>query len=49
MELYEEIERSFPKIEKLFTEQELSSFKNTCKEELCLYHFGLGTWIRNNY
>lgn len=23
-------------------------FKNTDKEELYLYHFGLGTWIRNN-
>jgi len=48
MKLYREIENSFPMIEKLFTEEELSEFKNSQISDLCLYHFGLGTWIRNN-
>ena len=48
MSLYEEIENSFPVIEKLFSKEDLLEFKNTDKKELCLYHFGLGLWIRNN-
>lgn len=48
MKLYEEIENSFPLIEKLFTKENLFKFKNTSISDLCLYNFGLGTWIRNN-
>ena len=46
--LYEEIKKNFPEIEKLFTQKELAEFKNSVKDDLCLYHFGLGTWLRNN-
>lgn len=48
MKLYEEIEKSFPALEKLFTPEELLKFKNTTIGSLWLYHFGLGSWIRNN-
>ena len=48
MKLYKEIENSFPLIEKLFSEEELLEFINTPVADLCLYHFGLGTSIRNN-
>ena len=48
MKIYKEIENSFPMIEKLFSEKELMGFKNTPIADLCLYHFGLGNWIRNN-
>ena len=46
--LHKEIEKYFSKIEKLFTKKTLWQFKNTSYDDLCLYHFGLGTWIRNN-
>jgi len=48
MKLYTEIEKSFPNLEKLFTTEELAVFINTTVSDLSLYHFGLGTWIRNN-
>jgi len=48
MKLYEEIEKSFPVIEKLFTAERLEEFKNTEISDLYLYYFGLGAWIRNN-
>ena len=48
MKLYEEIEKTFPSLEKLFTAESLEEFKNEKISDLCLYHFGLGTWIRNN-
>ena len=47
MELFSEIEKSFSKIEKLFSTEELLEFKNTSRDYLWLYHFGIGTWIRN--
>lgn len=47
MKLYKEIEKSFPKIEKLFYTEDLLEFKNASKEQLYFYHFGIGTWIRN--
>ncbi|WP_040195868.1 DUF6794 domain-containing protein [Candidatus Soleaferrea massiliensis] len=46
--LYKYLKNSFPEIEKLFSEAEMERFKNTPPEDLYLYHFGLGTWIRNN-
>ena len=48
MELYKETKKSFPIIEKLFDADSLCEFKNTKILDLCLYHFGLGSWIRNN-
>ena len=48
MKLYEEIEKSFPMLEKLFEEKDLEIFKNEKISDLCFYHFGIGLWIRNN-
>ena len=48
MNIYTEIEKSFSEIEKLFSEETLLEFKTTRIFDLCNYHFGLGTWIRNN-
>ena len=48
MKLYKEIENSFPTIKKFFTKEDLLEFKNTKIADLCFYHFGLGSWIREN-
>ena len=48
MDLYSQIKKSLPKIEKLFNESALEEFMNCNSSNLSLYHFGLGTWIRNN-
>ena len=48
MKLYREIEKIFLTIEKEFTDENLQEFKNTRISDLCLYHYGLGSWIRNN-
>lgn len=47
-EFYEETDKAFIQIENLFTKDELKEFM-VCKYcEIGKYHFGLGTWIRNN-
>ena len=48
MNLYQEIQKSFPTLEKLFSEKEMDKFKKGGFTNLPLYHFGLGIWIRNN-
>ena len=48
MTLYKEIENSFPMIESLLSEEDLLEFKESPIKDLLFYHFGLGTWIRNN-
>ena len=48
MELYKEIEKTFTAIEAAFPKEELLNFKDTPTGDLCLYHFSLGVWIRNN-
>lgn len=48
MELYEEIEKIFPVMKKIFTRPDLLNFKNTRVGDLYLYHFGMDTWIRNH-
>ena len=48
MSIEQEIKKSFPKIKELFDEQSFYEFINCDPDELCLYHFGLGTWIRNH-
>ena len=48
MKLYEEIKKIFPDIEKILTAENLEEFKNTRIADLCLYHIGLGVWLRNN-
>ena len=49
MDLYKEIENSFPLIEKLLSQDELFEFKNVPVSELYLYHLGLGIKIRNDF
>lgn len=46
MSLSKEIEKSFPKIEKLFTGGFLMEFSNAAPDDLEQYNFGLGTMIR---
>lgn len=47
MELYREAEKYFPQMEKLFKKQEWERFLQREFEELPLYHYTLGGWIRN--
>lgn len=47
-ELFAEIKKSFSEIEKLFDEEQLHQFCCCSYSKLYDYHFGLGTWIRNN-
>lgn len=46
MDLSKEIEKSLPKIEKLFTEKTLSEFLQTPSDDLEKYNVGFGTMIR---
>ena len=48
MKFYRELEKSFSEIEKIFDEISMFNFINSNYNDLCLYHFGLGTFIRNN-
>ena len=48
MKIDREIEKPFPILEKIFSEKEPLEFKNVSISNLCNYHFGLGTQIRNN-
>ena len=49
MDLPDQIEKSFPEMEKLFVEKSRRAFINCPEEDLCLYHLGPGSWIRNQY
>lgn len=48
MTLFDEIEKSFPEIEKFFDQKSLKAFMNCSASGLSRYHFSLGLWIRNN-
>ncbi|MEG1953198.1 MAG: DUF6794 domain-containing protein [Hydrogenoanaerobacterium sp.] len=48
MDLFAEIEKSFPYLEKLLSKEKLKSFISCNRYDFSLYRFGLGTWIRNN-
>lgn len=48
MILLNEIEKSFPRLEKLFDSNTIKEFISCERSDLCIYYFGLGTWIRNN-
>ena len=48
MNLTEKINKIFPVLELILSQEKLSDLKNTDKKNLDLYHFGLGLWIRNN-
>ena len=48
LKFYKELEKSFSEIEKIFDEISMCNFINSNYSDLCLYHFGLGTFIRNN-
>lgn len=49
MELSKEIEKSFPRLEKLFISENLTTFKYTPNGDLYIYHFGFGIWIRDHF
>lgn len=48
MEWPREIEESFHQIEEQFNKKAIREFMMCEEKELCLYHFGMGTWIRNH-
>ncbi len=48
MKLAREIEKTFPQIEKLFDKASLDDFSKCDYIDLPMYHFGLGTSIRNS-
>ncbi len=48
MNLFTEIEKTYPDIEKQFKKRDLAEFKHHNFGMLMDYHFSLGTWIRNN-
>ncbi len=47
MELFQELKKSFTKIQRLFTPESLEEFLHIPYNELNCCHFGLGLWIRN--
>ena len=48
MNLFSEIKKQFPKMATQFTAKTIKQFINAKYEDLYLYHFGFGTWIRNH-
>ena len=48
MDLYKEIEKTFPLLKKALSKEDLAIFKETTIGDLSIFHFGLGIWIRNN-
>ena len=48
MNLNEKISEIFPLLKLMLNQNDLRDFKNTDTKDLCLWHFGLGLWIRNN-
>lgn len=48
MEFYKELITIFNEIEKQFSQSDLLVFISEDYNNLYDYHFGLGTWIRNN-
>ena len=48
MRIYKEIEKSFPRLEKLFSEQQLSEFKDMRLSDLNSRNSDIGAWIRDN-
>ena len=46
MELYKEIEKNLPRIEKFLTEEDLLAFAGAQPDDLEKYNWGLGTMIR---
>jgi hypothetical protein len=49
MVLYDEVEKLFEALKTAFTKQSFRKFLQCDEKELCLYHFGFGTWIRNTF
>lgn len=47
MDIYIEIEKYFPIIEKQLTKAEIEEFINCDYNDLILYHISIGRWIRN--
>lgn len=49
MIIFKEIEKKFILIEKSLSKKDLKDFMDSDFTKLFLYHFGLGTFIRNEY
>lgn len=47
-ELYTEIKKRLPAIESLLDKEFIIGFINTPEEHICIHHFDLGLYIRNN-
>ena len=49
MKLFKEIEKAFPRLERQFEASLWAEFINTSYSDLDRYHWGPGTWIRENF
>lgn len=43
------LEEAIRALYKMFNDQEKEQIKSGIEEDICRYHHGLGTWIRNNW
>ncbi len=48
MYLLHEIQKVFPKMRAFFTQEQWEKFLACPFDELDIYHFSLGTWVRNH-
>ena len=48
MELYNEIQKCIIYLKSVLPENYLQQLKNQKYSQLYIYHFGIGTWLRNN-
>lgn len=48
MELHSCIQKTFPILEKSFSQKDINDFAKAHYVYLTAYHFKMGTWIRNN-
>lgn len=48
MDLISEIRKTYPFLKNYFTPKKLSEFLSKNYTDIYLYHFGLGTWVREN-
>ncbi len=47
MDILDDIKKEFPAIEERFTEETIQQLIECDYENLYIYHFGVGIWIRN--
>ena len=49
MVIPETLEECFIELGKIFNKSQLEEFKTKSEDELAIYHFGIGLWMRNNW